>query len=102
MVQLFHLVHYFQQLELHFITILIIIISYVEEQLKNQLVFNYLLVLNYINIIEMIELLEAIIFWSAFGGATMSLTFLHVITKMDIALFIVAILYANLPMEDIS
>lgn len=56
----------------------------------------------YLKYIEMIELLEAIIFWSAFGGATMSLTFFHVITKIDIAMFIIAILYANIPMEDIS
>lgn len=50
----------------------------------------------------MIELLEAIIFWSAFGGATMSYTFFHEISKIDIALFILAIIYANLPMEEIS
>lgn len=50
----------------------------------------------------MIEFLEAIIFWSAFGSATMSYTFFKEISKIEIALFIVAIVYANLPMEDIS
>jgi hypothetical protein len=44
-------------------------------------------------IIEMIEMLEYIISWCAFGGMIMTYTFFHEISKIDILLIIMAILY---------
>ncbi|CAD8069040.1 unnamed protein product [Paramecium sonneborni] len=51
---------------------------------------------------EMIEMLEYIIAWCAFGEMTMTYTFFKEVSKIDILLIVMAILYQQLPMEDIS
>lgn len=50
----------------------------------------------------MIEMLEYIIPWCAFGEMIMTYTFFHEISKIDILLMLMAIIYQQLPMEDIS
>ncbi|CAD8055184.1 unnamed protein product [Paramecium primaurelia] len=51
---------------------------------------------------EMIEMLEYIIAWCAFGEMIMTYTFFKEVSKIDILLIVLAILYQQLPMEDIS
>ncbi|CAD8147563.1 unnamed protein product [Paramecium octaurelia] len=51
---------------------------------------------------EMIEMLEYIISWCAFGEMIMTYTFFHEVSKIDILLIILAVIYQQLPMEDIS
>ncbi|CAD8136214.1 unnamed protein product [Paramecium pentaurelia] len=51
---------------------------------------------------EMIEMLEYIIVWSAFGEMIMTYAFFKEISLIDVTLMVIAIIYASLPMEDIS
>ncbi|CAK64341.1 unnamed protein product (macronuclear) [Paramecium tetraurelia] len=51
---------------------------------------------------EMIEMLEYIIVWSAFGEMIMTYAFFKEISSIDVLLMVIAIIYASLPMEDIS
>ncbi|CAD8048026.1 unnamed protein product [Paramecium sonneborni] len=51
---------------------------------------------------EMIEMLEYIIVWSAFGEMIMTYAFFKEISLLDVTLMVIAIVYASLPMEDIS
>lgn len=47
-------------------------------------------------------MLEYIIVWSAFGEMIMTYAFFKEISLIDVTLMVIAIIYASLPMEDIS